>query len=173
MILKESSCFRLLPFLKNAIGSSIACGQFRKDCLREERGRKSRFRHLQVRCNFIKEQGFTLHRLQHIRHELQKYIIIGYQQRHRSFEVLGYEVIKLLFCAYLFRVLVLVQRRKLDKRTVGISPVPPVEPYDQSMHIKQKVVIRLLQGLCNRIKFTLIAARIVRLRLSRHRTRKV
>ena len=122
----------------------IASGQFRKDCLREERGREPRFSHLQVRSNFIKEQGLALHRLQHIRNELQKYLVIGYQQRHSSFEVLGYEVIKLLFCAYLLCVLIFIECRKLDKRTVGISPVPLVEPYNQSVHIKQKVVRRLL-----------------------------
>ena len=65
-------------------------------------------------------------------------------------------------------VLILVERGELDEGAVGTHLLPAVEADDESVNVKEEVVVRLLESLCDGVQFTLVRARVVGLRLARH-----
>ena len=74
---------------------------------------------------------------------------------------------------YLLRVAMLVQGGELDERDIDFAAAPLVEADDHLVDGEQKVVIRLLQGVGDRVQLTFVRAAVVGLRLARHRHDKV
>ena len=64
-------------------------------------------------------------------------------------------------------VLVLIKCGELDEWHVYDAAGPAVEADDHPVDGEQKVVIRLLQGLGDRVELTFVRARVVGLRLAR------
>ena len=65
------------------------------------------------------------------------------------------------------------QQRELDEGDIDFAAAPLVEADDHLVDGEQKVVIRLLQGLGDRVKLTFVRAAVVGLRLAGHRPDKV
>ena len=72
-----------------------------------------------------------------------------------------------------FGVNMFIQRSKLNERNVNSRTLPSVETDDHLVDGEQKVVIRLLQGLGDRVQLTFVRAAVVGLRLAGHRPDKV
>ena len=70
-------------------------------------------------------------------------------------------------------ILVLVERGELDEGAVGFDRCPLVEADDESVDVKEKVVVRLLESLRNGVKLSFVAAAVVGLRLARHGANEV
>ena len=67
----------------------------------------------------------------------------------------------------------LVERCQLDERNVNRYILPTIEFDDDAMHGKEQIVIRLLESLCDCIKFAFVGAGVIRLGLARHGADKV
>ena len=65
------------------------------------------------------------------------------------------------------------EQRELYERDIDFAALPAVEADDHSMDGEKQVVIGLLQGLGDGVKFALVAAAVVGLCLAGHRTYKV
>ena len=74
---------------------------------------------------------------------------------------------------YLLHVAMPVQRGELDEGAIGIGTRPAVEADDDLVDREQQIMIRLLQGLGDGVKFALVTARVVRLGLARDGTDEV
>ena len=70
-------------------------------------------------------------------------------------------------------VLIFIERGELDEWAVGLDRCPLVETDDESVNGKEKVVVQLLQSLCDGVKLALVAAGVVGLRLSWHLADKI
>ena len=80
------------------------------------------------------------------------------------------------FCSFrrnLLCIAVLVQRGELDEGCFGKDIVPFVKADDDAVRHEHEIMVRLLQGLGDRVKLTFVRARIVRLRLARYRAHEV
>ena len=73
----------------------------------------------------------------------------------------------------MLRVLIFIERGELDEWAVRLDCCPLVKADDQSVNGKEKVVVRLLQSLCDGVKLSLVAAGVIGLRLARHRAYEV
>ena len=73
----------------------------------------------------------------------------------------------------MLRVLILIERGELDEWAVRLDRCPLVETDDQSVNGKEKVVVRLLQSLCDGVKLSLVAAKVIGLRLAWNRAYEV
>ena len=67
----------------------------------------------------------------------------------------------------------LVECRELYERHIDFAAMPAVEADNHFMDGEKQVVIGRLQGLGDGVKLALVAAAVVGLRLSRHRTHEV
>ena len=70
-------------------------------------------------------------------------------------------------------VLIFIKRGELDEWAVRLDRCPLVEADDQPVNGKEKVVVRLLQSQCDGVKFSLVAAGVIGLRLAWHRAYEV
>ena len=70
-------------------------------------------------------------------------------------------------------VLILIERGELDEWAVRLDRSPLVETDDQTVNGKEEVVVRLLQSLGDGVKLSLVATRVIGLRLAWHRADEV
>ena len=74
---------------------------------------------------------------------------------------------------YCFGIPMLIQRRKLDERTINLHSLPSIKADDDAVRLEKDVMIRLLESLRNGVQLPFVRTGVVRLRFSRNGAHEV